>query len=308
MRFRAISCLLLLGFALAGCRSRAPETVKIDEGLAKLVPQDAVMLAGTRMEEVRATTAYKLWGNDADSPAIDRFARDTGFDPRKDIRELLVASDGEDTVFLARGAFAPAKLEQLLAEQGARKSTHRGQTVINNGEWSVAFLDTTTAVAGGTLAVQSSIDRRLQGGGGIPAILAGRMKAIPKDSQLWIVTFGLSPALARAIPERGNMSNLRRLLSMVESASAGVDLRSGFSLNADAVGRTAEDAKFIHDAFRGLVGMGRLTVPDNEPEMLRFYDAIGITQKERTVRVQAAVPMDVLEKLAAKMRPRASSK
>jgi hypothetical protein len=95
---------------------------------------------------------------------------------------------------------------------------------------------------------------------------------------------------------------------MVESATAGVDLRSGFSLNADAVGRTAEDAKFIHDAFRGLVGMGRLTVPDNEPEMLRFYDAIGITQKERTVRVQAAIPMDVLEKLAAKMRPRASSK
>ena len=308
MRFRAISCLLLLGLSFAGCRSRAPETVKIDEGLAKLVPQDAVMLAGTRMEEVRATAAYKLWGNDADSSAIDRFARDTGFDPRKDIRELLVASDGKDTVFLARGAFSPAKLEKLLAEQGARKSAHRGQTLINNGEWSVAFLDATTAAAGATRAVQSAIDRRQQGGGGIPVMLVTRMKAIPKDSQLWIVTFGLSPALAKAIPEQGNMSNLRRLLSMVESATAGVDLRSGFSLNAEAGGRTAEDAKFIHDAFRGLVGMGRLTVPDNEPEMLRFYDAIGITQKERTVRLQAAVPMDVLEKLAAKMRPGAGWK
>ena len=295
---------LVLELMLSGCRPHAPEIPAIDLDLVKMVPQDAVMLAGTRMAEVRTTEAYKLFGQNADTPALDRFSRDTGFDPRKDIRELLVASDGKDTVFLARGSFAVTN----LTEPDATKSIYRGQTLITHGQWSAAFLDATTVAAGATRAVQSAIDRRRQGGGGIPAAIAERMKTIPKDSQMWIVTLGLSPAVEKAIPERGNLSNLRRLLMSVDSATAGMNLRSGAAVIAEAVCRTDADAKFMHDAFRGLVGMGRLTVPDNEPEMLKFYDAIQISLHERTVRVQASIPMEVLQKLAARMKPMTATK
>ena len=39
------------------------------------------------------------------------------------------------------------------------------------------------------------------------------------------------------------------------------------------------------DAARGMVGLGRLSVPENQPEMLRLFDGIKVEQKQQSVQL-----------------------
>jgi hypothetical protein len=91
-----VTCLLV---ALAGCRPKPAPIVLVDPALAILVPPDAVLLAGVRMKQLR----------------------ESGIDPRKDVWELLITSDGKDTVVMARGKFSELGMEPKLEREGVRR-------------------------------------------------------------------------------------------------------------------------------------------------------------------------------------------
>jgi hypothetical protein len=137
--------------------------------------------------------------------------------------------------------------------------------------------------------------------GGIPAGLREKVRAIPPQNQIWAVGIGSFAAMDGAIPSEGNFSNLRNVLSAIESWSVHADLRSGLKAESNGVYRTEADAKTVHDGLRGLLGLGRLTTPSDAPELLRFYDAIQITQQQKTVRVTADIPADALDQFLARL-------
>lgn len=139
---------------------------------------------------------------------------------------------------------------------------------------------------------------------GLPAGLREKMRSIPPQSQIWAAGIGSLALVDDAIPKDGNLANLRNVLSKIESWSAGADLRSGLKAEARGVYRTDADAKFIHDALRGLLGLGRLSTPDNAPELLRFYDGIQVAQQTNSVLVTADIAADVLDKALARISPR----
>ena len=76
-----------------------------------------------------------------------------------------------------------------------------------------------------------------------------------------------------------------------------VDLRSGISASAKGECRTEQDAKNLSDAARGIVGMGRLSVPENQPEMLRLFDGIKVDQQQRSILLNVQIPPDLLDRL-----------
>jgi hypothetical protein len=298
---KAAAFLLPLLLALFACRPRQAAPVPIDSVLAGLVPQDAVALGGVQMEAVRGTPLYRKFVVDRLSPELDSFARDTGFDARKDVRELLVGSDGKNVVVLARGRFSVTELEAKLGRAGASKIPYKGRTLVGSERGAVVFLDASTAAAGPAAALRAMIDRGR--GSGIPQSLLSLMKSVPPESQVWGVMLASSPFMEKAIPQIGNLSNLGKVLASVTSIAVGLDLRSGVKAAATLPCRTPEDARMIHDGFRGLIGMGRLSTPDNRPEMLRLYDAISVKQELQIVRVEAAVPPELLDALLAGLKP-----
>jgi len=291
--------LVLVSLAAAGCRSADTGSVRVDPALAALVPDDAVFLAGVRMEAVRATPLYRKWVADKPRPLVDEFAKETGLDLRKDLWELLLASDGKDTLAMARGKFAPQGLEPRLQRGGARRMPYKGYTLIGDENAVVAFMNTTTAVAGPAKAIRSLIDQRNRSDRGTAKALLAKVNTIPAQNQIWAVSVGPS-ALADKVPQSGNLANLGKILAMLETSTVAVDLRSGLNLVATGVCRTEQDARTLGDALRGLVGLARLSTPDNEPELLRAYDGIRIQQQQRSVRVEAQVPQDLLDKLLAR--------
>lgn len=139
--------------------------------------------------------------------------------------------------------------------------------------------------------------------GAIPAALRQKIRSIPAGNQIWGAGIGSDPRLAAAIPESGNLANLRNMVASIQGWTLGIDLRSGLKVEANGVYATGADAKPIHDALRGLVGLGRLSTPTNAPELLRFYDGIKISQQNTGVRISANIPpLDVnafLEKWTA---------
>ena len=292
-------CLALMSLLALGCGSAETGSVRVDPGLAALVPADTVTLGGVRMEALRATAVYKRWVVGRSMPLMDEFAKETGLDLRKDLAELLSASNGRDTVVLARGKFSPATLESRLSRPGVKRMPYKGHTLIGNEEGAVAFLNATTAVAGRAAMIHSVIDQRNRGG--VPAALLEKLKTVPASSQIWAVSLGGFGQIGKVVPQEGMLANVGKILSLIENFTFAADFRAGLDALATGLCRSEQDARSLSDAVRGLIGLGRLSTPDNEPEMLRFYDAIQVEQQQRTVRVRAQIPQDLLDKAIQKV-------
>jgi hypothetical protein len=282
-------CILLA--ALAACNSAETGRTGVDSTLAALVPPDATMLSGVRMEAVRATPLYQKMVASKALPQLDDFARQTGFDPRRDVRELLIASNGADSLLAARGTFNIHPIE------GAAKSSYKGYTLYTRENGAVGLIDNSTAIAGPVAAVRAALDRYQAGERTGPSALLARARQIPSENQIWSVSNGFDSLIARNIPQEGNAASAGRILRSLENTTFAADLRTGVNGSLNGLCRTEQDAKNLGDAARGLVGLGRLSVPENQPELLRLWDGIKVDQQQRTVKITLAIPQDLIDKL-----------
>ncbi len=195
---RCLAALLCL--AVAGCGPAQVGSVRVDPALATLVPGDAIMLAGVRLDALRKTPVYQKYIGERNMPGLDDLTRNTGLDPRKDIWELLVVSNGVDLAVLARGNFAPQGEEPRINRPGVQRMPYKGYTLIGNEQGAVAFMNASVAVAGRPAAGRSIIDNRGKSNG-IPPALRPKVDAIPSAAQLWLVAAGGFSTVAKLGPQ-----------------------------------------------------------------------------------------------------------
>jgi hypothetical protein len=283
MKLRAVPRTYLgLLVAVAACA----QIPRIDPGLAPLIPPGAVMLMGVRMEALKSTPLYqKLLARQRLSD-LDEFAMRTNFDPRKDVREMLVVSSGTDMLVIARGAFRPNPLKSVA------QTRYKGATFYGKGEGAFAILDPATAIAGPEAAVRKAIDGKGAGGG---KLLLDRARNLPASAQVWFVMDGWSLVPDQAVAQAGNLASFGRILRTMQTTSGYFDLKSGVQGVIEGECKTSQDAKTLSDAARGLVGMGRLSVPEGQPELLRFWDGIKAEQKDRALRINVQIAPDLLD-------------
>jgi hypothetical protein len=291
--------LLAVALTILGC-SAQPGGWRVDPALAALIPGDTILLSGVRMSELRSTALYVKLMSQQRLSDLDDFARRTNFDPRKDVNDMLIASDGADGIVLARGNFKPQPLP------GLKKTIYKGAAVYSTDGGAYAILDPTTAVAGPERGVRKVIDQKQSGRGGAAALL-DRARALPAAGQIWFVSNGWGNLPERMAGQGGNLSNFGRFFQSLENATATVDLRSGITAAANGQARTDQDAKTLGDAARGMIGLGRLSVPENQPEMLRLFDGIKVEQQQRSIQLNVRIPPELIDRLlqATDTRPKA---
>jgi hypothetical protein len=290
-RARQLRTFLLLLAALTACNSAGSGHTSIDSTLAALIPPDTTMLAGVRMDAVRGTPLFQKLIAGRSLPQLDDFARNSGFDPRRDVRELLVASDGKDLIVTARGTFSEHGFT------GLAKQSYKGVKLYTRDQRGVALIDASTAVAGTLPGVKAALDRYKSGDRSGPTELLARARQIPTGNQVWSVSNGFESLLTAGIPETGNAANVGRILRSLENTTFAADLRTGVDGYLTGTCRTEQDAKNLGDTVRGLIGLGRLSVPEKQPDLLRLWDGIKVDQQQRTVNITVAVPEGLLEKL-----------
>jgi len=280
----------MLCAAFAGCNLMRHGP--LDPALTAFIPPDTVVLSGVHMDQIRAAPLYRKLAAQNRLPRFDEFPAEAGFDPQRDVNEVMLASDGNRVLAAARGDF---KGKRPRALQPTPYKSY--QLFIKDDRTAIAYLDDHTVLGGSHVAVRAAIDQWSTHSGSGPADLLARVRALPADAQIWAVALGWKGASAATLRQMGNAANLDRLLRSVEAASLTVDFRAGVHAAATGNCRTDAEAKTLSDQLRGFAGLARLSVPKNRPELLRVFDGIRVAQEGQLVKLNIDVPEDLAEQL-----------
>ncbi len=295
-----IALVLLGSFLLTACQSKQSASLHVSPSLEALVPADTVVVLGVNLATLRDTSVYQKLLTRIPLPQLDRFAQQTGLDARKDLSEILFSSNGKNALLLVRGKFRLADLEARFKSNGVTPSNYKGQDLFGDDRGAVTFLDDSTAAAGTIADIRALIDQRSgQAGGsgrGLPMPLRDLLRTLPAGDQVYAALTGGLENLNLPLPREGNLGNILQALRSVQSATLGMNLSKGIDALAVVNCNTERDAKFVHDLVRGLVGFGRLNTPDNQPDLLKLYDAIQVTQQQAQTKVTADVPQELADK------------
>jgi hypothetical protein len=287
---------LALCLALTACQPKQSASLHASPALEALVPADTVVVLGVNLASLRDTSVYQKLQTRIPLPQLDTFAQQTGLDPRKDLSEILFASNGKNALLLVRGKFRLADLQARFKSKGVTPSNYKGHDLFGDGRGAVTFLDDSTAAAGTTADIRALLDRPGGRERGLPIPLRDLLRTLPAGDQVYAALTGGVENLNLPLPREGNLGNILQALRSVQSATLGMDLSKGIDAIAVVNCNTERDAKFVHDLVRGLVGFGRLNTPDNQPDLLKLYDAIQVTQQQAQTKVTADVPQELADK------------
>jgi len=290
------TCLLTVVLAITGLAScvRTPPGPKIDPALASLIPPDTTLLAGARLDKLQETSIYKKNLANRPVPLIDDFPKQIGLQvKRKDLWELLLISDGKQSVVLGRGKFAD-EAEPRIERPGAQRFAYKGFNLVGDEREAVLLLSPSVIGVGPTAALRSLIDNKGKSSGP-PSNLADQLKEMPAEAIFWAVYGGGVTKLPFDAP--GDMANVNKIIASIQSGSIYLDLRAG--VNGLAMGNCGsdQDAKGLYDALRGLTGLARLAIPKDKPEAGRLLDGLRVTQDSHKVSLHIEEPEELVDPL-----------
>jgi hypothetical protein len=212
------------------------------------------------------------------------------------VRDLLLASNGRQTVLLARGVF------NLKIPDKAKQFNYHGYVIFSNAgpqqaQSGFCILDSTLAAAGPLPALEAALDQYKSGNRNNAAALLDRARSVPEDYQFWVVAAGNANLVSENMPGASNGPDFRRIFRSLQNGLFEADLRNGLKGMAEGNCASAQDAKSLSDAARGMVGMARLNTPEDQPELLRVWDGFKVTQSDRKVTLTVDVGQDLVDQL-----------
>ncbi len=282
-----------LAFAMAACGA--------DPSLLNLVMPDARVLVGVNVEGILSSQIGKQMGAEMQrrAPDVQLMLQKTGFDPTKDLKEILIASTGKGTngptLFLVRGSFDAAKISAAAASTGRTPQTYEGVQIMDNpseSKGAFAFLDGTTVVGGDLDQVKAAI-RRQKNHTVLNADLASQVVSLSDRYDIWVIsTTPLSEMTSGdANPQMKQASDLAR---SIQQLSGGVKLTANLELGADLMTHNDQEAEQLRNTlgfFVGLAAASKQNPSGLDPKALK------LTADAKTVRISVLVTGDQLKKM-----------
>lgn len=274
----------------------------IDPGLLALVPPDAKTLAGLQ-QGPSAPFVKSLLDLFTPDPATAKWMAAAGFDPSRDLREVLFSSEAGLTsgsrgvLLLGRGSFHPDKIA-AAASAVATASAYHGVTLLQPktaAQAAIAFLDAATVLAGDPDAVKAAIDRRAARSG-FSGSLADRARQIAAANDLWIASISPQPGTAAVTQQLGPVGNL---LQAALQISAGIKYTPTLvTVSADLLARTPQDAQAMVDILKFGIQMlvaSQQPAQPGAPNPASIAQAARISADGSTLHAVLPVPEPLLE-------------
>ena len=282
--------------------------------LINLVPAEAQAIGGVNVARTLASPLgqYILNQMKQDDPRFRQMVEETGFDPRRDLRDVVFASTStsgapgrNNGLVLARGVFNGPQILAAAQKKGGTLTSYRGVQMLMDpkGQVGVAIADGSLVFAGEERLVKAAIDLRASN----PTATALARKAADFDSRYdaWIVANGAvlpQPSVRPNSP----MAPPAAALSAIQESSAGIEFGSVVRITGEAVTRSDKDAQALVDVVRFVMSMAQLN--REKPEMQRFealMNSVNVTAQANTVKFTAAIPQADLEQI---MKPRRATR
>jgi hypothetical protein len=294
MKAQILTATLLTAFS--GALSAA------DPNLLNLVMPDAKVLAGVNVEQAKGTQfgQYVLNQLQTQDAHMQQLVTLTGFDPRRDVRELLVASDGvpggKTGLALATGTFDAAKITALAIVQGVVTESYNGFTILEEPkkEGGMAFLNANTVAAGDIASVKGAIDR-LKSPQPLPAAVIVKVTQWSNAQDAWgITTVPPSSLVPAGAVKAGAQNPMANVGQNVQSAAGGVKFGALVVFSGEAQCDTAQNAKTLGDVAQMLVNLAQMQA-GQDATAAALIKSVSITTNDITVKVMASLPEDVFQ-------------
>jgi hypothetical protein len=281
-----------------------------DPVLADLFPPDTKVAFGANVRHIAASALARSLQSQALSlpPGADwlKSVSLAGFDPLRDIEEVLVASSGvgpqPQALLVLSGRFDVAR----LAEGAPRYHGVPLPGGDKNATSLFALLDGATALAGDPALVRAAIDRR-EGGDHLNAVLAARIASLRQRYDVW--GLGERPeGFVAPTPEV-------RQLETIDRFQFGLLLGSGLELTAELHARSPQDTEKLNASLAMVAAILKAQQPSAnaakfdlqaDGDIVRFTMAISEEELTRAIRgetARAAAPVP-----APKTAPKVPSK
>jgi len=270
----------------------------LDPALLPLIPADSVSLGGIRVDALQKT---ETWARLANTPQwtrlMDEFTKDVGFDPRKDLMEVLWASNGKESLYFIRNKFSQMNIEPTTRREGFKRLAYKGYPMLGDEEFAALFMNASTIVAGRTQRLREIIDARDGSKGSISKELLAKAETIPAVAHVWAVAVPSALPLPKGGDSNNMLANLPRLLTGVQYLTLALDLSKG--LNAQLVAHCNDDqaAKQVQNSIKGLAGFARIGLPEKQKsDLLPLLDSIEVQLNGKTVTTKFAADLATLER------------
>ena len=295
-------CALSLCFLFAGLLPAA------DQQLVGMLMPDAKVVAGINVEQARNSPfgQFLLSRIPSEDQGLSHLTAVTGFDPRRDLSEILmgtIGQPGEKGLVLAKGNFDAQRILAAARTAGHSIESYKGVELLTGKEDSMvhaaAFLDNSIAVAGDLDNVKAAIDRRNSRGSIDPA-LAARIDQLSASEDAWSVSIVPLAALTNQhVPDtRLNGMLNSDVVKTIQQTSGGIKFGAIIQLSAEAVTRNAQDATALADVVRFLASMVQMNTPQaGQAAVTALVQSLNVKADGNTVKVGLAIPEDQFEKV-----------
>lgn len=292
-----------------------------DPALLQMVMPDAQVLAGLQAAQAKNSLfgQYVLSHLSVNDTGLQEFTAETGLDPRADVSEIVMASTGQPKgvnnhwLVLADGTFNVSKITTVAQANGGIPATYQGVNLIThagenaNQTFAVAFLGSTTALAGDLASVQAAIARKQSGAPADSSVLA-KAQQVSSANDFWFVTLVPLSNFAGAIPN-SNLGGAMQgnVLAGINQASGGVRFGDTVTVSAEAVARSAQDAQSLVDVVKFLAGLVQMNKQNNPSagQVATLLDSLQATASGNITTISLAIPEQQLEQLLNSAHPAA---
>ena len=284
-----------------------------DPVLLNLVMPDATVIAGVNVQQAEGTQFGQFILNQmqTQNAEMQKLVTLTGFDPRKDVRELLVASNGGPQskvgLALARGAFNVSQITAAATLAGVVTETYNGVTILEDPKQKlagIAFLDATTVIAGDVASVKGAIDRQKLAQP-LPAALLVKINQWSTSEDAWALTTvppsSLVPANAGTATQPNPMQNVAQ---NVQAAAGGVKFGTLVVFTGQATCDTAQNASTLSDMVKLLINIAQMQQKNPDPTATALIKSVSVSATGNLVNISASLPEDIFQQMlqpAAKM-------
>ena len=285
----------------------------VDTGLLALVPSDAYAVASIDVSRSRDSEfgQYLLARQQMENQGFQRMIAQTGFDPRRDLQHLLLASvrqtdDGRHSNFavIARGTFDENRIAAAATAKGATMQNYQGARMFVNAAdahpMAFAFLDTGVA-AMADLPVLKQIIANRASPAALNSDLQRRIESIGSKNDAWFVSLDHAGSLAQHILDEAGPQ--AQAMQAVTQSSGGIRFGETVQASFEATARSPQDANALADVIRFLASMVRMRQDDPRAAILTpALDSMALATAGNTVQCSLSIAEKSLEQLA-ELRP-----
>lgn len=285
----------------------------VDRDLLAMVPADARIVTSIDVLQARSSDfgQYLLNKSQNDNKDFADFVQQTGFDPRRDLQNLIFESSGPGAAgaqsrfaILARGNFDSDRIIAMAKTKGATVQTYQGvELLLPNGDrqtTAVAFPDPGIAIMADLATVHRILANRA-----VPSTLDPALQQkIDQvgNNDAWFVSLAGGSFLSHHVDreKNGPPPQATQALQSILSSSGGVRFGNTVDLTVDATARSPQDATSLEDVIRFFTSMLQMQ-RQKDPRaaiLASALDNMNLTTQGSSVHLAISVPEKSMEQLA----------